>query len=116
MTCEELLEVLNDYIDGGLEPGLCQEFERYMAGCNPCKVVVDNIRQTITLYRGGEPLELPLDFRAKLHEAIRARWRQAPQAPTPPHLEAESPPCNPAGDTMASSSVQPPPTGQTAPA
>lgn len=82
MKCEELLALLNDYVDGGLEPGLCEEFERYMAGCNPCKVVVDNIRQTITLYRNEEPLALPLDFQSRLQQSIRERWKAHPPAAT----------------------------------
>jgi len=76
MTCDELLTVLNEYVDGTVDPALCEEFERHMAGCNPCQVVVDNIRQTISLYRVGEPWELPPGFRERLHAALRERWRQ----------------------------------------
>ena len=76
MKCEELLKQLNEYVDGTVDPGICAEFERHMAGCNPCQVVVDNIRKTITLYRAGVPYELPLEFRTRLHEALRAKWRE----------------------------------------
>lgn len=68
--------MLNDYVDGGIDPGVCEQFEKHLAGCNPCKVVVDNIRKTITLYKEGEPYELPLQFRERLHSALRARWRE----------------------------------------
>ena len=53
MECEELLMMLNEYVDGTVDPAICGELERHMAGCNPCQVVVDNIRQTITLYGNG---------------------------------------------------------------
>lgn len=76
MKCEELLAVLNEYVDGTVDPALCQEFEKHMAGCNPCQVVVDNIRQTITLYKAGTPYELPLEFREQLHARLRQRWKQ----------------------------------------
>ena len=52
MKCEELLAMLNEYVDGTVDPAVCEEFEKHMAGCNPCQVVVDNIRQTITLLQG----------------------------------------------------------------
>ena len=55
MKCEELLAMLNEYVDGTVDPAVCAEFEQHMAGCNPCQVVVDNIRQTITLYKDGQP-------------------------------------------------------------
>jgi hypothetical protein len=47
-----------------------------MAGCNPCQVVVDNIRQTITLYKEGKPYDLPIAFRQRLHSALRQRWNE----------------------------------------
>lgn len=76
MKCEELLKQLNEYVDGTVDPTICEEFEKHMAGCNPCQVVVDNIRKTITLYKNGQPCELPLAFRAKLHSLLRERWRE----------------------------------------
>ena len=76
MNCEELLAMLNEYVDGGVDPGVCEQFEHHLAGCNPCQVVVDNIRQTITLYKEGEPYELPLPFRERLRAALRAKWRE----------------------------------------
>jgi anti-sigma factor RsiW len=75
MKCEDLLRLLNEYVDGTVDPAVCAEFEKHMAGCNPCQVVVDNIRQTITLYRHGQPYELPRPFRDHLHQALRARWK-----------------------------------------
>jgi anti-sigma factor RsiW len=75
MKCTELLKALNDYVDGTLDPALCEEFERHMRGCNPCQIVVDNIRQTITLYRAGEPHPLPPEFEERMRAALRARWK-----------------------------------------
>ncbi len=76
MKCEELLAMLNDYVDGGIDPGVCEQFEKHLAGCNPCQVVVDNIRKTITLYKEGEQYELPVQFRERLHSALRAKWNE----------------------------------------
>jgi anti-sigma factor RsiW len=75
MKCEELLAALNDYVDGTLEPGVCESFEEHLQGCNPCQVVVDNIRGTITLYRAGEPYEMPPEFHDRLRQALREKWR-----------------------------------------
>jgi anti-sigma factor RsiW len=76
MKCEEMLKLLGDYVDGQIDPGLCDEFEKHMAGCNPCQVVVDNIRKTITLYKAGKPYELPADFQNRLHATLREKWKQ----------------------------------------
>ena len=77
MKCAELLATLNEYVEGTVAPAICEEFEKHMAGCNPCQVVVDNIRQTITLYKEGKPYELPVEFRQRLHSVLRQRWNEA---------------------------------------
>jgi anti-sigma factor RsiW len=86
MKCDDLLALLNDYVDGDVAAGLCADLERHLAGCNPCQVVVDNIRQTITLYKAGQPFELPVG----LHERLQAAWRQRWNAthPVPPETAA----------------------------
>jgi hypothetical protein len=76
MKCADLLSALNEYVDGTVDPAICEEFEKHMAGCNPCQVVVDNIRQTITLYKQGQPHTLPVQFRQRLHSALKERWKQ----------------------------------------
>ena len=76
MKCEELLAMLNEYVDGTVDPAVCAEFEKHMAGCNPCQVVVDNIRQTITLYKDGQPYAMPVQIRERMHAALRRRWKE----------------------------------------
>jgi len=77
MTCEELLQLLNEYVDGTLDLSLaeCQQFAEHLAQCNPCQVVVDNIRKTIQLYRAGEPFPLPAELEVRLKQALRERWK-----------------------------------------
>ena len=76
MKCAELLAMLNEYVDGTVDPAVCEQFEKHLAGCNPCQVVVDNIHQTITLYKEGKPYDLPIAFRQRLHSALRQRWNE----------------------------------------
>lgn len=76
MKCEELLKILSDYVDGEIDPSLCKEFERHLEGCDPCKIVVDTVRKTITLYRESEVYEIPLDFRNRLHALLRKKWEE----------------------------------------
>lgn len=76
MNCEELLKALNDYVDGAQLTEMCDDFSQHLAGCNPCQVVVDNIRQTISLYRDGQPYIMPKDFQDRLQHSLRSRWEQ----------------------------------------
>ena len=81
MTCEEMLAALNDYVDGERLSAVCEKFAEHLAGCNPCQVVVDNIRQTISLYQDGEPYPVPAEFQEQLKECLRQRWEAKFGAP-----------------------------------
>ena len=77
MTCEELLQALNQYIDDdNLALAQCEDFAKHLAGCNPCQVVVDNIRKTITLYKAGEPYPMPAEFQDRLKLALQKKWQE----------------------------------------
>ena len=85
-TCDELLTLLNEYVDGGINPSICKSLEGHLAQCNPCRVVVDNIRKTITLYREDEPCDLPPKFRDRLHAAIRDCQKEKPELTKIPNM------------------------------
>ena len=53
MNCEELMAALNEYVDGNVDLAICEEFKKHLEGCNPCQIVVDNIR--LITEKDGEP-------------------------------------------------------------
>ena len=75
MKCEELLTTLNQYVDGAVDPGICGPFQEHLDGCNPCRIVVDNIRQTIKLFKAEEPFELPPTLQQRLDRLLREHWK-----------------------------------------
>ncbi len=75
MTCEELLQALNEVIDDQSALALYHDFADHLAGCNPCQLVVDNIRKTIHLYKAGEPYPMPDGFQDRFRDALRAKWK-----------------------------------------
>ena len=75
MECEELLATLNEYVDGELEPGICSPFQEHLKGCNPCRIVIDNIRHTIKLYKAEEPFVLPPELHQRLSRLLREQWK-----------------------------------------
>ncbi len=80
MKCEELLALLSEYVDRELDREAYEAFRRHLTGCDPCEIVVDNVRQTITLYKSGQPIDLPEALQQQLRHVLRARW----QATFPP--------------------------------
>ena len=71
MDCKEILEGLSDYIDDELAEKTCREIEKHLRDCYNCRVVVNTLRQTVTLYREVPEDEIPGDVRIRLHKIIR---------------------------------------------
>jgi hypothetical protein len=83
MKCHKMLQALNDYVDGALDPAICEDFEAHLVGCNPCQIVVDNVRRTITLFKAGKPYPVPVRCHKRLHQALRERWASRFGTPCP---------------------------------
>jgi predicted anti-sigma-YlaC factor YlaD len=49
--CQNLLGALSDYIDGELEGAVCAELESHLSGCENCRIVVDTLKRTVSLYK-----------------------------------------------------------------
>ena len=70
-NCEELLFSLSLYIDGELNPELCQELEKHLAGCDNCRVLVNTTSRTIDLVHAPiEKLDVPEDVRERLFKRL----------------------------------------------
>lgn len=74
--CEEYIGGLADYIDGAVDPELCEEIERHIGQCDNCRIMVDTLRQTVQLCRDGKPEPLPKELEDRLNSLLRARWNK----------------------------------------
>ena len=70
VRCRESLGALSEYLDGELEAAFCAEIEEHLEHCGDCRILVDTLRQTITLYRTLGHETLPPEARARLYEAL----------------------------------------------
>lgn len=69
--CPELINELSDYLDGAAAPEICAEIERHLQECPDCKVMVDTLEKTISLYRERDgDTELPEDVRKRLYRVL----------------------------------------------
>jgi anti-sigma factor RsiW len=70
VTCHDLLDGLSDYLDGEAPDELCAEIERHLAGCDKCRIVVDTLRKTVTLYRQLPRPEMAASARERLYKRL----------------------------------------------
>ena len=71
-NCHELLDSLSDFIDGELGPDLCTKIERHLEGCENCRIVVDSLRKTVSLYHetSEETPAVPDEVRQRLFRVL----------------------------------------------
>jgi len=74
LSCQELVELVTDYLEGALSPGEHRRFEEHVGPCVGCRAYLDQMRTTIRLL--GRLPDGALDPRAEalLLDAFR-RWR-----------------------------------------
>lgn len=49
MVCQELVELVTDYLEGSMPPDQRLRFEEHIAYCGPCVRYLEQMRQTIVL-------------------------------------------------------------------
>ena len=90
MTCEELLRAINQYIDGEIDPAICDHLKQHMDDCKPCKVVVDTLGMTVRLYQESKRVaEVALQpwLKQRIDTALQEKWKQV--YGTPGHNNAD---------------------------
>ena len=75
ISCQEVVELVNDYLDKGLEPETASLFEQHVNFCDGCDWYVDQMRATIATVGRIEEEDVPTDVRDKLLAAFRDRNR-----------------------------------------
>ena len=69
--CHHLLSSLSEYVDGTLDEDLCAELERHLSDCENCRVVVDTLHKTVTLYhQSANSSGAPEEVRQRLFQRL----------------------------------------------
>jgi anti-sigma factor RsiW len=71
IPCQELVELVTDYLEGALSPIDRRRFERHLEGCEGCTHYLEQMRLTIQLVGRLTAESMSPDARAALLEAFR---------------------------------------------
>ena len=81
--CRRLRKHLSAFLDGEAQTSICPQIEAHMSDCPDCRVVVDTLRKTISLYRETEKQRnLPTEVRRRLFRSLRLEEFLRDQGPT----------------------------------
>ena len=74
LTCRELVELVTEYLDGGLSHRDRLRFDRHIAGCPNCTAYLGQFRETIRLTGTLRVEDVGPAARAELLESFRS-WK-----------------------------------------
>ena len=71
LTCAEFVELVTEFLDGGLDPATAQRFTEHLAMCDGCTTYLHQFQQTIDTLGSLPPESLSGEARADLLAAFR---------------------------------------------
>lgn len=74
LSCQELVELVTDWLEGALDERHRRAFEDHLAACNGCTEYVEQLRATIEITGKLTPEDLSPAAEATLLQAFRG-WR-----------------------------------------
>jgi predicted anti-sigma-YlaC factor YlaD len=78
LSCEELVKVVTEYLEGSLSREERTLFETHLCYCRPCRVYVEQMERTVRLAGGLEAVSVPTEQRDRLLAAFRD-WNRSPK-------------------------------------
>jgi len=70
MICRELIEIIDDYLDGALAPDVAQDLERHLEECAPCRAYIGTYRQTRRIGAAAARVDMPEEMKARLRRFL----------------------------------------------
>ena len=80
ITCQELTEVLTDYLEGVMSPEDVARFDAHLAVCDGCVTYVEQMRTAIRTVHALRPAEVEATVPDDLLAAFRA-WKRGEPLP-----------------------------------
>jgi len=75
--CKAMFAELSNYLDEQLDDSLCEELERHLGGCEPCKAFLSSLEATISQCRTS-PAQCPSSKKAvRLRKQLLKNYEQA---------------------------------------
>jgi len=74
LTCQEMVELVTDYLEGRLDDAAQARFEAHVAECDACTLYIEQMRQTIVALGRIPPETVSREAEEALLAAFRS-WR-----------------------------------------
>ena len=75
LRCQDVVELLADYLEGALEAAPAHDLEAHLSGCRDCAGFMATYRGTVGVVRTLSEHELPPELRSRLRAFLRRHAR-----------------------------------------
>jgi anti-sigma factor RsiW len=75
ISCQEVVEIITDYLEGRLSAEDVAIFEAHLELCDGCRWYLDQMRITIAAVGRVEETDVPPELRDTVLDAFRSRFR-----------------------------------------
>jgi anti-sigma factor (TIGR02949 family) len=76
ITCQEVVELVTDYLEGALPADDVELFEQHLNFCEGCAWYVDQMRTTVATIGRLREEDVPVELRERLVAAFKG-WRRS---------------------------------------
>lgn len=75
LRCRDVVELLTEYLEGGLDPATAATLEAHLADCRPCTAFLNTYRGAVQTTRRLREEDLPPELRRRLLTFLRQQTR-----------------------------------------
>jgi anti-sigma factor RsiW len=72
LSCQQMVELVTEYLDGVMEPRRRARFEAHLAGCDGCSNYLEQFRTTVAVVGRIEVADVPESVMNELVSAFRS--------------------------------------------
>jgi anti-sigma factor RsiW len=69
-SCQEVVDLLSDYIDGECPPDVRGLIDTHLADCPDCIAFVNTLRKSLVMAKALSYSEIPKEVRVRLHRVL----------------------------------------------
>jgi anti-sigma factor RsiW len=71
LTCQQVVELVTEYLDGVMEPARRARFEAHLDGCDGCTAYLEQFRTTVAVVGSLAASDIPAPVMSELLSAFR---------------------------------------------
>ena len=78
LTCEQVANLIRDYLNGELAPEVTATFEDHLRRCTDCVAFLKTYQQTVQAVQSLSYEEIPSEMRMRVRQFLRSKMKGFP--------------------------------------